>query len=130
MKNWKQVKEISGTTFGLVLISITFSQIIGWNLMSVLIFWFLIVPLVSLTIPYLIHKKKQHQMQSIIGMMLFYAIMVLMIYEQSATDYFKIMVVSGIVNLALIFGLYSLKNSLLFRRNKSSNGFINDFWRL
>jgi len=120
MNNWKQIVGISGTTFCLVLIMVPFSFIIGWNLISILIFWFLIVPLVSITVPYIIRANERRQFQSIIGMILFYGIMIFMIYNQSATDYFKLMAVSGVVNLVLLIGIYNLATNILIRKNNNT----------
>ncbi len=118
MKNWKQILGITGTTLSLVLILIPFSLIIGWNLLSAVIFWFLIVPLITIAFPYLIQANKQHQMQSIIGIIFFYGAIVLMIYMQSATDFFKVMAVSGVVNLVLILGIYRLKKQYIFKKKQ------------
>lgn len=41
-------------------------------------------------------------MESLTGLMLFYAIMVFMIYEHYKTDYFQLMMLSCLVNVALV----------------------------
>lgn len=112
MKNWKQILGIIGVLIGLVLIILPFSLLIDWNIVTLILFWFLIVPLASFLIPFLIPGNRQKLLQSIIGMMLFYGVMIFMIYTQSETDYFRLMAISGIVNLILMFGFhaFALKN--------------------
>jgi hypothetical protein len=108
MKNWKQILGITGVLAGLALILIPFSLIIGWSVISLISFWFIIVPLFSFIIPHLIPGNRLKLLQSIIGMILFYGIMIFMIYKQSETDYFRAMAVSGIVNLILLLGFNTL----------------------
>ena len=104
MRNWKQILGIAGVLVGLALILIPFSLIIEWNVISLIFFWFLIVPLISFIIPRIIPSNRLKLFQSIIGMILFYGIMIFMIYKQSETDYFRVMAISGIVNLIIVLG--------------------------
>lgn len=75
---------------------------IGWNLITLFIFWFLIIPILSLRIPRRLSKNEFHWMDSALGISIFYAVMILMIYEHYQTNYFKVMMISFFVNIIMI----------------------------
>ncbi len=75
---------------------------IGWNLITLFIFWFLIIPILSLRIPRWLSKNEFHWMDSALGISIFYAVMIFMIYEHYQTDYFKVMMISFFVNIIMI----------------------------
>ncbi|MEM8524064.1 MAG: hypothetical protein AAGG68_05460 [Bacteroidota bacterium] len=79
-----------------------YSLIIGWNLPTLLLFWFILLPFLAYKLPKMLSQKESLLKQSLIGLTLFYAIMVFMIYEHSQTDYFLVMMISFVVNLGLI----------------------------
>jgi len=97
-----QVAEILiipvGVAISLGLFSITF----GWNLLTMLLFWFLFVPFSAYYLPRLVSKKDINLKQSIIGLILFYAFMVFMIYEHFQTDFFILMMTSLISNIGIV----------------------------
>jgi hypothetical protein len=48
-------------------------------------------------------KRTNHLFESIIGLIIFYAFMIFLIYDHFETDYFQIMILSGVINLFLVF---------------------------
>jgi hypothetical protein len=91
----------------LSLILIPFSIFVGWNLMTLLLFWFVLTPILTITVPRLVEKKRSHLIESLVGILIFYGLMVFMIYDHFETDYFKVMIVSCVFNLlsVVIFSL-------------------------
>ena len=87
---------------GLAIVLVPFSILIGWNLITLILFWFVITPTLTLYLPAKISKSRDHLLESLIGLVIFYGIMVFMIYEHYKSDYFQVMILSGIVNLVLI----------------------------
>lgn len=49
-----------------------FSLALGWNLLTMLLFWFLLIPFLATYLPSLILKKDIHLKKSIIGLVVFY----------------------------------------------------------
>lgn len=98
---------------GLVLVLVPFSLLVGWNLFTLLLFWFIIVPALTFCLPTLFSKDKNHLFESLTGLLLFYGLMVFMIYEHDQTDYFQVMMASAIFNflIVMLFGLLAMKYS-------------------
>jgi hypothetical protein len=76
---------------------VPFSLLIGWNLVTFILFWLIVIPIVALHVP-TFFKKNANVFQTLIGVGLFYAVMVFMIYDHYKTDYFQMMLVSLVVN--------------------------------
>lgn len=87
---------------GLFVLLIPFSLLIGWNIFTLLIFWFILTPVVAEYLPTIFSKNKSLMTESLIGMLIFYSLLVFMIYEHYQTDLFSIMVASCLINLASI----------------------------
>lgn len=87
---------------GIAAILVPFSLIIGWNLLTVLLFWFMVIPALASYLPALVSKNKDHMAESLVGLMIFYGVMVFMIYEHYQTDYFIVMIISCFINMAVI----------------------------
>jgi len=99
INNFKQILIIPvGAFIALILFSFTF----GWNLMTLLLFWFLFIPFLAITLPNLISKNDIKLKQSIVGLIVFYAFMVFMIYKHYQTDYFIIMMISLVLNIGTV----------------------------
>jgi hypothetical protein len=81
---------------------ILFSILIGWNLMTLILFWLIIIPGLTIYLPTIISSNKSHLFKSLVGMLIFYGIMVFMIYDHYDSDYFKVMIVSGVMNLVFV----------------------------
>src|ERR1041385_9103251 len=87
---------------GLFAVLALFSFVLGWNLVTLLLFWFVVIPLSVIYIPRLISRADPLITTSLAGLILFYAVMVLMIYDHYKTDYFLVMVASGILNFVVV----------------------------
>lgn len=98
---------------GLSVVFIPFSLLVGWNIFTLFLFWFMIIPALTLYLPTLFSKEKHHLFESLAGMMLFYGLMVFMIYEHYQTDYFQVMMYSCGFNLLIVtlFGWLRTRHS-------------------
>ena len=103
MKNQSNtnIKNTLAIPLAMVIILIPFSLLIGWNIASMVIFWFLLIPLVSHLIPRKVFKSTNPMKESIIGLTIFYALMTFMIYEHS--DFLQLMMISFVVNILVTF---------------------------
>jgi len=81
---------------------VLFSFSLGWNLLTALLFWFLLIPILANQLPRLISKKYIYPKQSIIGLIVFYAFMICMIYDHYQTDLFRLMIISLVGNIFLV----------------------------
>ena len=98
-------EKLKGTVtvpIALVAVLIPFSMLIGWSLLTAILFWFLIVPTIAMHLPNKISRNKGHLIETLSGLIIFYAFMVFMIYDHFKTDLFQIMIVSCVVNLILV----------------------------
>jgi hypothetical protein len=102
----KKVKyKLIGTLIvpiGLAIVFIPYSIFVGWNLFTLILFWFVFTPLLAAFLPTLFLKIGNHFIESILGLIIFYAIMVFLIYDHYKTDTFKIMILSFAINFILI----------------------------
>lgn len=97
-----RLKRIAVVPIGLILILAPFSLLIGWNLVTLFLFWFILTPLATIYLPQWLVATRTHLLESLVGLSIFYAFMVFMIYEHYHSDYFQFMMVSGIVNLIVV----------------------------
>lgn len=93
----------------LFIVLVPFSFLMGWNLITLFLFWFILVPAVAIYLPAKILKNEDWLIQAFGGLVSFYVVMVFMIYKHYQTDYFKIMIVSGGVNLVVVAGFFLAK---------------------
>jgi len=98
----EKLKGILVIPIGLAIILVPFSMLIGWGLFTGVLFWFIITPGLAIFLPTKVSASKNHLLESLVGLSIFYAMMVFMIYKQYQTDYFKIMVLSLVINLFLV----------------------------
>jgi len=104
-KMWPLKEKLKGTLIvpiALVVFLIPFSMLVGWNLLTAILFWFFIVPAVALYLPNKVSRNKGHLLETLSGLIIFYGFMVFMIYDHFKTDLFQIMIVSCFVNLVLV----------------------------
>ena len=87
---------------GLAIILIPFSMLIGWNLMTLILFWFVLTPGLTIYLPTLVSSNKKHLFESLVGLIIFYGLMAFMIYDHYKTDYFQAMIVSCVINVILV----------------------------
>lgn len=97
-----KLKGIFIVSISLFLVLIPFSMVIGWNFFTAILFWLVLTPALAIYLPTAILKKKDHLMDSLIGMVIFYAFMVFMTYDHYKTDYFKLMIVSLMINMMVV----------------------------
>ena len=88
---------------GLSVVLVPFSILIGWNLATLVLFWFMITPGLSIYLPTIVSPSKNHLFESLAGLIIFYAIIVFMIYDHYKSDYFQVMIVSFVINLIVVF---------------------------
>lgn len=102
MKNpLSKLKEILIVPLVLAAVLVPFSLFIGWNLFTLVLFWFLMVPSISFFAPRLVSPKKNLLLSSMLGLVIFYVGMVFMIYKQAQSDFFQVLIWSALINLAL-----------------------------
>jgi hypothetical protein len=97
--------KLNGTLMvpvGLAIILVPFSMLIGWNLITLILFWLVMTPGLTIYLPTLVSSNKNHLFESLMGLIIFYGIMVFMIYDHYKTDYFKVMILSCLINLILV----------------------------
>ncbi len=87
---------------GLTAVLVPFSLLIGWNIFTLLLFWFVLIPVLSMYLPSLVSSNQNHLIETVLGLIIFYSIMVFMIYDHYQTDYFKAMIVSFVINLIVV----------------------------
>ena len=111
-------KEFINKTLGVLIVPVTlfilllpFSFLTGWNIYTIVIYWFFITPFVAEYLPTIFSKSKNQLTQSLIGMLIFYSFMVLMIFKHYNSDLFSIMLVSCGVNLGLVTGISKVKKA-------------------
>src|SRR5688572_32557873 len=105
MQNSKIINQVKGAIIiptALAIILVPFSMWIGWNLLTLLLFWFALIPVLAVYLPAIISKNRNHLTESLAGLIIFYAVIIFMIYKDYKTDYFKVMIISCAINLALV----------------------------
>ena len=110
------VKTACIVTIGLVITLIPYSLLLGWNTITLFIFWFAIIPTIAIYLPKAILHKKTSLLGRLIGLMTFYGLMIFMIYKHFKTDYFQVMIVSALINTIVV----SL-NSLILEIDKKKS---------
>ncbi len=94
-----KLKGVLIVPIGIAIILVPLSLLIGWNLVTLIVFWLVITPALTIYLPKLVSKNINHLFESLVGMGIFYALMVLMIYDHYQSDYFQLMMWSGVINL-------------------------------
>ena len=77
-----------------------YSLIAGWNLITLLLFWFIILPFLVFSLARLLHMRQVWQ--SMIALLCFYGWMTFLIYDHYQTDYFMVMIASLLYNSFII----------------------------
>ena len=101
-------KGALAVAIALSLVLVPYSLLVGWNVVTLLLFWFVIVPWIAVQLPGKVSKNGNHVIESLIGLIIFYAAILFMIYEHYQSDYFLVMMVSCGINL-LVVSTISLK---------------------
>jgi hypothetical protein len=87
---------------GAAILLVPFSLLIGWNLVTLFLFWFVILPSAIIYLPAKVSKNENQLVESIFGLLIFYALMVFMIYDHYKSDFFLVMMVSCGINLVIV----------------------------
>lgn len=101
---------------GLFILLVPFSLLIKWNLLTLVLFWFVLIPVLSIYLPGKVSKTKNHLFESLAGLMIFYGVMVFMIYDHHQSDYFQLMMISCLINLIVVSGVTYLRSSNLLTK--------------
>ena len=96
--------------FGLL---IPYSLLLGWNLLTSFLFWFILVPLISILSSRFYNKVNRSWITGIAGCVVFYLVIVFLIYSHYQTDLFNVMIVSS---LSSVFMIWLLDSVFLRRR--------------
>lgn len=116
-----KLKGILIVPVGLILVLIPFSMLIGWNLFTGILFWYVITPALTIYLPGIFMRHKNHLLESLVGLAIFYAFMVFMIYDHYKTDYFLIMMVSLVVNMMVVLMIsWAKRRRKLIGNNQNS----------
>jgi hypothetical protein len=106
MKDQAKFKNLLKGAFvlplGLAVVLVLFSLLLGWDILTSLLFWFLLAPLISIYLPAKVSGNRNHLPESVAGLLIFYGIMVFMIYDHYQSDYFQVMMASCVINLIAI----------------------------
>lgn len=97
--------KLNGTMIvpvGLAIVLVPYSLLLGWNGATLILFWLVLTPGLTVYLPKLVSTNTRHLFESIAGMILFYGLMVFMIYDHYKTDYFQFMTISCVVNVILV----------------------------
>ncbi len=89
----------------LSVILVPYSLWIGWSLLSLFLFWFVLIPVATFYLPPVVSSRDHTLFKSLAGLLLFYGAMVFMIYDHDQTDYFQVMIVSFVVNIMLVIAI-------------------------
>ena len=102
-QNWKI--SILFVTLCLVAGLVPFSLLIGWDLVTGIMFWFFLVPLISWISAKFCMDRTRQIIVGIVGCTFFYLIMIFMIYSHYQTDMFKLIIFSSFTSMTLIWFL-------------------------
>lgn len=100
------LKSISLVFVGLLILLIPYSLLLGWNLLTLFVFWFALVPAAAVKIPTLFSGRDHSLFESLVGLLLFYVFMVFMTYKLYDTGYFQVMLFGLFINLIVFFVLW------------------------
>lgn len=85
-----------------------YSTVLNWNLVSVIIFWFFIVPPLSHYSAKIITRKGGNLVTAINGCLLFYTAIGVLIYFNYETSFLRLILMSIIPALVIIY-LFNIK---------------------
>lgn len=105
MENSKLLKSLMGILIvpvGLAIALAPYSILIGWNITTGFIFWFVLAPSLAIYLPNIVSKERNHLLESLVGLTIFYVTIMVMIYSHFNTDFFKMMAISFFINIILV----------------------------
>ena len=95
-------------SLSLLVILIPFSLFIGWNLLTAILFWFILVPIIANQSSRFHSKIKKQLIVAISDCILFYLFMIFMIYYHYKSDFFKLMITSIFSSILMVWLLYKI----------------------
>ena len=112
MKN-KAIEKLRGNLtisviiviLSLIVILVPYSLFLGWNLFTSILFWFVLVPLISILTARFYSNPEKRVSAGILGCLFFYLIIIFMIYSSYQSDQFKLMIVSSFSSIFFIWFL-------------------------
>ena len=87
--------------FCILLVCAGYMNLFGLNLITGILFWFVIVPSLTLYLSKILLGSKNITRNSILELIGFYGLMVFLIYKHYQSDLFKLMIASLVFNLFL-----------------------------
>jgi hypothetical protein len=113
MKTTQKLNLIGILVLPIVLFTffVPFSLFIGWNLFTLMLFWFVVIPIIAVNSSPILKIKGNRLLQTVGGLIIFYSMMVFMTYEHFHTDYFFVIMVSAGVNLIIVVLAVSIGKS-------------------
>ena len=87
---------------GIAIVLVPYSLLIGWNVLTLILFWAIIVPAIAINAPKLLPHIQPTTFGKLLGLFLFYAGMVFMIYEHYQTDFFLVMMLGAVENVIMV----------------------------
>lgn len=88
---------------GIILTLVPYSLLTGApHLISMVLFWFIIVPVLASHLPLIFIKNGNSLIPSLTGLTIFYLFMVFMIYKHYESEVFLVIMVSALFNLLTI----------------------------
>ena len=92
-------------TLSIITILVPYSLFLGWNLFTSILFWFVLVPLISIIVSRFYSNVNKRIIPRLLGCIVFYLFMIFMIYNHHNSDLFKLMIVSSFASIFLIWFL-------------------------
>ncbi len=77
---------------------VPYSLLLRWNVWTLLLFWFIILPVLTIYLSVKLLRGYHRMSQALLSMTTFYAFIIFMIYDHYQSDYFLLMIVSMVYN--------------------------------
>jgi hypothetical protein len=102
-------KQLKHNLIGIMLLPVIlfavlapFSMFVGWNLFTMLLMWFIVMPFIAVNFSTILKLRGNHLVQALAGLIIFYGFMVFMIYKHFKTDFFLLMMTSAAINILIV----------------------------
>lgn len=110
------VKLVMAIPLGIMTILAAYSLLLGWNLLTAVTFWFLIVPFLVFFLSKVLGIR--HLWQSFIALLCFYGVVIFMTYEHFRTDFYAVLFASLIFNsFVMMFVILVDRHDRISRQN-------------
>ena len=92
--------------------------LLKWHLATLLMFWFVVVPLVILFLSAKFFKERNTLWRSLMSLVIFYSFMVFMIYKHYQSDFFLIMMVSFVWNALIMLSVIAVDRAKIMSKHR------------